>query len=118
MPCTEGRWLPVIRSAVFTTLRALQSAVEQLPYQAVMQPERTLSMVHLYKFVSVFADMPNFLSLLRKYRRFWAVLTAESACMDQVRSSLMYTPRNLKLETLSTTAPSMCMGSGRAHVCI
>ena len=47
--------------------------------------------------------MPNFLSHLRKYRRFWAVFTSESARLDQVRSSLMNTPRNLKHETLSTS---------------
>ncbi|CAB1413933.1 unnamed protein product [Pleuronectes platessa] len=41
MLCTEWRWQPMIRSAVFTTLcRALRSAAEQLPYQAVVQPER------------------------------------------------------------------------------
>src|SRR4029434_8831176 len=81
MPCTEGRWPPVIRSAVFTTLcRALRSAAEQLPYKAVMRPERMLSMVPLLQFFRVLADMRDFLSLLKKYARFWAVLTA---CMDQ-----------------------------------
>jgi len=41
--CMAGRWQPMMRSAVFTTLwRALQSEAEQLPYQAVMQPERML----------------------------------------------------------------------------
>ena len=44
----EGRWQPMMRSAVFTTLcRALRSAAEQLPNQAVVQLERMLSMVHL-----------------------------------------------------------------------
>jgi len=38
----------MMRSTVFTThWRALRSAAEQLPYQAVIQPERMLSMVHL-----------------------------------------------------------------------
>ena len=46
----RGRWQPMMRSAVFTTLwRALRSAAEQLLYQAVRQPERMLSMVHLEK---------------------------------------------------------------------
>ena len=35
--------------------------------------------------IPVFAVfLPNFLSLLKKYSRLWAVLTAESACMDKV----------------------------------
>ena len=38
MPFTEGSWQPMIRSAVFPTLwRALRSAAEQLPNEAVMQ---------------------------------------------------------------------------------
>ena len=36
------------------------------------------------------------------YRRFRAVLTAESTCLDQVRLSLTNTVRNLKQETVST----------------
>ena len=48
----EGRWagsLPlVMRCADLTTIwRALRLWAEQLPYQAVMQPHRMLSIVHL-----------------------------------------------------------------------
>ena len=66
--------------ATFMTFcSSLQSWAEQEPYQAVIQPERMLSMVHLLKLVGVLADMLNFLSLLRKYRHWWAFLTIVSA---------------------------------------
>ena len=43
-----GRVPPVMRLAACTTLwRAMRLRVEQLPYQAVQQPDRMLSMVHL-----------------------------------------------------------------------
>ena len=50
----------------------------------------------------VFTDMPNFSSLLEKYRRFWADFTAASEHFD--KSSLMDTPRNLKQEIFSISA--------------
>jgi hypothetical protein len=46
----------------------------QLPYQAVIQPVRMLSIVHLLKFVSVLDDKSNFFSLLRLKRRCCASL--------------------------------------------
>jgi len=42
---------------------------------------------------------------------FGQFFTPESACLDQLRSSLMNTPRNLKEETFSTSAPLMCKGA-------
>ena len=53
-------------ASFMTFCSLLQSWAEQEPYQAVIQPERMLSMVHLEKLVRVVAGMPNFLSLLRK----------------------------------------------------
>jgi hypothetical protein len=35
----------------------------QLPYQAVMEPNRMLSIVHLKRFVRVLGDKANFFSL-------------------------------------------------------
>ena len=54
-----GSLTPVMYWAVRTTLcSALRSEAEQLPYQAVMQPARTLSMVQLYHFNV--ANTPDF----------------------------------------------------------
>ena len=51
---------PVMLCADHTTLwRALQLWAVQLPYQAVMQPDRMLSIVHLYIFVRVLGDKPQ-----------------------------------------------------------
>ena len=50
-----GSLAPVMYWAVFTTLcSALRSEAEQLPYQAVMQPVRMLSMLQLY---NLFEDL-------------------------------------------------------------
>uniref|UniRef100_A0A8C8EGL6 Golgi apparatus membrane protein TVP23 homolog n=1 Tax=Oncorhynchus tshawytscha TaxID=74940 RepID=A0A8C8EGL6_ONCTS len=58
-----------MRWADRTTLwRALWLRAVQLPYQAVIQPDRMLSIVHLQKFVSVLDANPNFFSLLRLKR--------------------------------------------------
>jgi hypothetical protein len=52
-----------------TTLwRALRLWAVQLPYKAVIQINRMLSVVHLWKFVRVLGDKPNFFSLLRLKR--------------------------------------------------
>ena len=56
-----------------------------------MQPERMLSLVHLYKLVRAFADLPNFLSPQKVKVLLGSFFTAESACLDQVRSFLMNT---------------------------
>ena len=58
---------------------------QQLPNQVVMQPRRMLSMV-LYTCSSYW----GFLQTCQT-SRFWTVFTAESACLDPVRSSWMNT---------------------------
>ena len=50
----------------------------------------------------------------RKYSCYWALLTSCVVLSDQVRSSLMWTPRYLKLCTLSTSSPWMYCGSMRS----
>ena len=53
----------VMHCADRTTLwRALRLRAEQLPYQAVIQPDRMLSIVHLYKFVKILGDKLTFFS--------------------------------------------------------
>ena len=90
-----------------TLWRALRLWAEQLPYLAVIQPDRMLSIVHLYKFVSVFGDKSNFFSLLRLKRHYCAFFTTLSVWVDYFSLSVICTPRNLKLSTFSTTVPSM-----------
>ena len=46
----------------------LESLAVQLPYQAVIQPDRMFSIVHLINVVRVLGDKPNFFSLLRLKR--------------------------------------------------
>ena len=49
-----GSLAPVMYWAIHTTLcSALRSEAEQLPYQAVMQPIKMLSMVQLYNFLRI-----------------------------------------------------------------
>ena len=94
-----------LRCANLTTLwRALRLWAEQLPYQAVIQPDRMLSIV------SAFGDKPNFFSLLRLKMRCCTFFTTLSVWVDQLILSVICTPRNLKLTTLSTTVPSMWIG--------
>lgn len=50
--------------------------------------------------------MSNFLSLLREYSCCWALLTGCVVFSVQVRSSLIWTPRYLKLLTLSLPTPA------------
>ncbi len=58
----------------------------------------------------IFELRPNFVSRLRKKRRWWAFLTTDRVWIVQVRSSVMFTVRNLMLLTRSTGVPSMVMG--------
>ena len=61
-----GSLATVMYWAVSTTLcSALGSDAEQLPYQAVMQPVRMLSMVQLYYLLRIWGPTPNLFSLLR-----------------------------------------------------
>ena len=68
-------------------------------------------------FVSAFGDKPNFFSLLSLKRRCCAVFTMLAVWVDQLSLSVMCTPRNLKLTTLSTTVPSMSMWIGGCSLC-
>ncbi len=54
--------------------------------------------------------IPNFLSRLRKKRHWCDFFSTASVWADHVRSSVMWTPRNLKLFTRSTGVLSMEMG--------
>ncbi len=54
--------------------------------------------------------IPNFLSRLRKKRHWCAFFSTASVWADHVRSSVMWTQRNLKLFTRSTGVLSMGMG--------
>ncbi len=108
----QGRVLPMMRSAEQTTLcRALGSCSMLFPYQTVMFPVRTLSMVQEYKFLSIWGDTRNFLKHLRWNGLLLAFLKAESVCSAQVRPSVMWTPRCLKLSTLSTVDLLMLRGA-------
>ncbi len=67
----------MIFSAVFTTLcRCLWSLTLVLPYHTVMQLVKTLSTIQVLKLLRILGDMPNFLSLLRKYSHCCAFLTS------------------------------------------
>ena len=68
--------------------RALRLWAELLPYQAVIQPDRMLSIVHLYKFDSIFGDKPNFFSLLMLKRRCCAFFTTLSVWVDHFSLSV------------------------------
>ena len=77
---------PVMRCADRTTLwRALR----------LIQPDRMLSIVNLYKLVRVLGDKPNFLSLLRLKRHCYAFFTKLSVWVDHFCLSVLCTPRNL-----------------------
>ena len=92
---------PVMRCADLTTLwRALRLWAEQFLYQAVIQPDRMLTIVHLKKFD--FGDKPNFFSLLRLKRRCCAFSTTLSVWVDRD----VYA-RKIKLYTFSTPVPLM-----------
>ena len=67
----------------------------QVPYQAVMQPDRMLPNVHLNKLARVLGAKPNFFSLLRVKMRCCAFFTTLSVWVDQFSLSVMCTQRNL-----------------------
>ena len=103
-----GGLVPVMYWAIRPTLcSALRSDAEQLPHQAVMQPFRMLSMVQLENFLRIWGPMPNIFSLLTGKRYCHALFTTVLVCLDHDSSLVMWTPRNLKLSTRSTTDPSM-----------
>lgn len=55
-------------------------------------------------------------SLHRKWMYGWAFLTRKVVLRVQERSSVMCTPRNLELLTLSTVVPFMCSGKWSAWI--
>ena len=106
-----GHLPPVMRCADCTILwRALRLWAVQLPYQTVIQPDRMLSIVHLYKLVRVFGDKPHFFSLLRLKRGCCAFFTTLSVWVYQFSLSVICTQRNFKLSTFYTTVSSMWIG--------
>ncbi len=74
-----GRVVPMIRSAVRTTLRSLLGSdlVAELN-QIVIDVQRTDSIMAEYNFFSSSCGRLNFLSWRRKYSLFWAFFTMES----------------------------------------
>ena len=84
-------------SVTFTTfhttlLTSLQSEALQLPHQIEMQLVRMLSMVLLQ----------NVVRMCRGWGRRYDFLTSAAVFKDQLRLSVMRTPRNLLLLTTST----------------
>ncbi len=106
-----GRGAPMIFAAVFTVRwRVLRSAALQFPYQTVMQLVSTLSMVPQQNVVRMGGGRLALFSRRRKCRRCCAFLESDMVLVVQVRSSVMCTPRNLVLLTLSTVELSMVSG--------
>ncbi len=104
----DGRGAPMIFAAVFTVRwRVLRSAALQFPYQTVMQLVSTLSMVPLYNVVRMGGGRLALFSRRRKCRCCCAFLESDMVLVVQVRFSVMCTPRNLVLLTLSTVELSM-----------
>ncbi len=111
MSWREGSSPPTMWRAVRTTLcRALRLPAVLFPNQAVMQPVRMLSTVQVLNDLRMLGLIPNFLSRLRKKRRWCVFFSTASVWVDHVRSSVMWMPRNLKLFTRSTGVLSMVMG--------
>ncbi len=111
MSCREGRADPEMRSAKRTSLcRALQSWFDELPYHTEMHWVSTLSMAPENKVFRIVGETLNFLSCRRWYSLCLAFLTWVWICVVHVRSSEMFTPRYLKLLTLSTGVPLIIRG--------
>ena len=70
----------------------LESLALQLPYQAVIQPDRMLSIVHLIN-VRVVGDTPQFFSLLRVKRFCCTFFTTLSVWVVSTAVSLMWIGR-------------------------
>jgi hypothetical protein len=116
MSWMAGSLAPVMYWAVCGTLcSTLRSEAEQLPYQAVMQPIRMLSMVQLYNFLRTWGTIANLFSLLRWKRCCRALFTTVLVCLDHDSLLVMWTPRNLKL--LTPLQPRRCMLSIRSYTC-
>ena len=103
-----GSSAPVMYWAVLTTLSsALRSDALQLTYEAVMQPVKMLSMVQLLEDLRVHAKS------FQPSEGEEALLCLLHNCVgvDHINSLVMWTQRDLKLSTCSTTATSMWMGT-------
>ncbi len=94
----------------FCSLSAGGSAALQFPYQTVMRLVSTLSMIPLWKVVRMGGGRLALFSLRRKCWHCCAFLESNVVLVVQVRSSLMCTPRNLVLLTLSTAELVMVSG--------
>ncbi len=111
MSWREGSSPPTMWRAVRTTLcRALRLPAVLFPTRRWLQPVRMLSHSAGVEGSEDAGALPNFLSRLRKKRRWCAFFSTASVWVDHVRSSVMWTPRNLKLFTHSTGVLSMEMG--------
>ncbi len=106
MSCREGRAEPEMRSAKRTTLcRALQSCFVALLYHTEMHWVSTL---FYGPWIESFQDCwrdPEFPQLSQMVQSLPGFLDLCWNCAVQVRSSEMFTPRYLKLLTLSTGVP-------------
>ena len=99
----EGREVPMIVSAVLTTLLTfLQAKALQLPHHMEMQLVRMPSMVLLQNVVRMGGGRRALLILRRKCRCCCALLTRATVLTDQVRLTVMCSPWNLVLLTTST----------------
>ena len=111
-----GSLAPVMFWAVRTTLcRALRSEAEQLPYQAVMQPDYlqdTLDGAAVEPFEDLRTHAKSFQS--PEGNRFCrAHFTTVMVCLDHVSLLVMW-----KLSTCSTAAPSMRMAACSVLFCL
>ncbi len=110
-----GRVVPIIRSAVLTTLCSLlrSDLVAELN-QTVNDVQRTDSMLAEKNCFSSSCGRWNFLSWRRKYRLCWAFFTMDSMWLSHFRSWEIVVPRNLNDFTAVTLLFMMVTG-GRAR---
>jgi hypothetical protein len=97
--------------AVRTTLLRFAVQGGTFAISSVVHPVKMLSMVQLQNLWRIEEPMPNLFSFLRGKRHCRVLFTNMLVCVDHVKSLVMWTPRNLKLWTHSTTAPTMWMGA-------
>ena len=106
-----GQWTPGdLLSSLYCSLQAFD-IIEGLSHNKVIQLVKMLSStIQLQRLLRISGDMPNFLRLLRKNSHCWAIFTSFVMLSEQVRSSLMWMPRYLKLLTFSTSNSRMYSG--------
>ncbi len=110
-----GRVVPIIRSAVLTTLRSLlrSDLVAELN-QTVNDVQRTDSMLAEKNCFSSSCGRLNFLSWRRKYSLCWAFFTMDSMWLSHFRSWEIVVPRNLN-DFIAVTLLFMMVTGGRAR---